>query len=91
MWAKKGKLDGKYVCKLKLFGSVASPSSPRIRDVAEMILVMHKEKNGLSGQGSDISIEEYEAWTKSGWEIDAVRDRRHPAPFPLEIRGVLTI
>jgi len=52
-----------------------------------MILVMDKETRQLSGHkhNSDISIEEYDAWTKNVWEIDTVSDRRHPAPFPYEL------
>ena len=84
VWLKKRR-DGEFCCKQKLFGLVASPSTPHIRGVAEMILVMYKERKRLVGHGADISVEEYSAWTKNVWEIDTESDRRHPAPFPVEI------
>jgi len=87
VWAKKRRSDNKFVCKQRLFGSVSSPSNPHIRDVCEMILVMDKGKRRLTGYGkdADITIEEYDTWTKNIWEFDTESDRRHPAPFPYEL------
>lgn len=52
-----------------------------------MIVVVDKQSRRLSGErhNSDISVEEYDAWTKPVWEFDIVSDRRHPAPFPYEL------
>ena len=47
--------------------------------------MLDKESRRLSGQESDITLEEYEAWTQNVWECDTVSDRRHPAPFPPEL------
>lgn len=84
VWVKKRE-DGKLVCNPQLFGSVASPSNPHIRGVAEMILVLNKESRRLSGEESDITVKEYDEWTKNVWEINTEGDRRHPAPFPPEL------
>jgi site-specific DNA-methyltransferase (adenine-specific) len=86
VWAKNKNRDGYNLCK-KLFGSVGSPSNPHMRSISEMIVVVDKETRRLSGDSkdSDISIDEYEAWTKNIWEMNTVSDRRHPAPFPIEL------
>jgi site-specific DNA-methyltransferase (adenine-specific) len=87
VWVKKKHQDNDFVCKQKLFGSVASPSSPHLRSVCEIILIMDKESRRLPGrrQNSDISLPEYEAWTRNVWELDTEGDRRHPTPFPYEL------
>lgn len=87
VWVKKQKSNNHFICKRKLFGSIASPSNPHIRTVAELILVMKKESRRLSGDSkkADITREEYAAWTKNVWEIETELDRRHPAPFPYEL------
>jgi site-specific DNA-methyltransferase (adenine-specific) len=87
VWVKKRHQDNDFVCKQRLFGSVASPSCPHLRSVCEIILIVDKEIRSLPGrrQDSDLTVPEYEAWTKNVWELDTEGDRRHPAPFPFEL------
>lgn len=87
VWSKKRESDNGFVCKPKLFGSVASPKNPFIRSLCEMIIVMSKESKQLKGMRNraDITLQEYTKWTKNVWEFDTEGDRRHPAPFPCEL------
>jgi site-specific DNA-methyltransferase (adenine-specific) len=85
VWVKRRRSDNDFVCQQKLFGSIRNPSNPYLRSVCEMILVLDKQSRRLSGHGYDITLEEYEAWTKNVWEFDTEGDRRHPAPFPFEL------
>lgn len=70
------------------WGSWMSASAPCVTAPAEMILVMHKGRWKRSEKGeSDITREEFMAWTLGVWTFNGENAKRagHPAPFPLEL------
>lgn len=69
------------------WGSWCSPSNPTLRDVHEYILVFCKGAYRLPSVGSDLTPDEFTAWTKSIWEFPTESAKRigHPAPFPVEL------
>lgn len=70
------------------WGSWRSPSNPTLRDVHEYILVFSKDDWKKQHKGeSDLTSEEFVAYTKSIWEFPTASAKKvgHPAPFPLEL------
>jgi site-specific DNA-methyltransferase (adenine-specific) len=71
------------------WGSWLSASAPYVIAPVEMIAVLYKnswKKTGGSKK-SDISKEEFMAWTNGVWNFSGESKKRigHPAPFPLEL------
>ena len=70
------------------WGSWCSPSNPTLRDLHEYIMVFTKGdwKMGHKGE-TDLTSEEFVAYTKSVWEFPTVSAKKvgHPAPFPVEL------
>lgn len=76
------------------WGSWQSASNPTLRDVHEYILVFSKgeykrqlTKAEKETKHDTISRDDFMAWTKSIWTMNAESARRigHPAPFPEEL------
>jgi site-specific DNA-methyltransferase (adenine-specific) len=71
------------------WGSWKSPGSPYLRDIAEYIIVVEKEKSILEGDKSkiDITKEEFLMFTNNVWFILPTSERMsgHPAAFPEEL------
>lgn len=71
------------------WGSWLSAANPILRDVHEYILIFSKgDYNRIStGKSNTITKEQFMAWTKSIWTMNAESARRigHPAPFPEEL------
>lgn len=67
------------------WGSWLSPSCPYMRCYAEAILVCHKLSRFYGKRESDITKEEFLAYTKNVWFFPAESNRLHPAPFPEEL------
>ena len=71
------------------WGSWQSASNPTLRDVHEYILVFSKGsyKRNKGEKLNTINREEFMAWTKSIWTMQAESAKRigHPAPFPEEL------
>jgi site-specific DNA-methyltransferase (adenine-specific) len=71
------------------WGSWLSASNPVLRDVHEYILVFSKEgfRRPKGDRENTIQKEDFLAWTKSVWQMQAVQARQigHPAPFPIEL------
>lgn len=71
------------------WGSWLSASSPYVIAPVELILVLYKKQwKKINRQGkSDITKEEFMAWTNGLWEFNGESKKRigHPAPFPLEL------
>ncbi|MCB5234445.1 MAG: site-specific DNA-methyltransferase [Candidatus Cloacimonetes bacterium] len=71
------------------WGSWMSASNPTLRDIHEYILVFSKGDFSRKRKAKEntISKEDFMAWTKSIWTMNAESARRigHPAPFPIEL------
>jgi len=71
------------------WGSWLSASAPYIIAPVEMILVLYKEqwKKTNGTRQSDITKEEFLAWTNGVWSFNGESKKRigHPAPFPVEL------
>jgi len=71
------------------WGSWQSAANPILRDIHEYILVFSKGdyKREKGKKENTISKEQFMAWTKSIWTMNAESARRigHPAPFPEEL------
>lgn len=71
------------------WGSWASASAPYIISPVECIVVMYKEEWRKRRKGvSDITREEFIAWTNGVWNFSGENRRKrigHPAPFPIEL------
>jgi site-specific DNA-methyltransferase (adenine-specific) len=71
------------------WGSWKSASAPCVISPVELLLVFYKEQWKKTGGSltSDISREEFMAWTNGLWTIAPERKSRigHPAPFPREL------
>ena len=71
------------------WGSWASASAPYVIAPVELIVVLYKEtwKKTSGSRRSDITKEEFMAWTNGLWTFSGERKTRigHPAPFPVEL------
>ncbi len=71
------------------WGSWASASAPYVIAPVELIVVLYKEswKKTSGSRQSDITKEEFMAWTNGLWTFSGERKSRigHPAPFPVEL------
>lgn len=71
------------------WGSWLSASAPYVIAPVELIVVLYKDSwKKTSGSGeSDITREEFMAWTNGLWTFNGEKKSRigHPAPFPVEL------
>lgn len=71
------------------WGSWMSASAPFVIAPVELIVVLYKNswKKRLGSKKSDISREEFMAWTNGMWTFNGESKKRigHPAPFPREL------
>jgi site-specific DNA-methyltransferase (adenine-specific) len=70
------------------WGSFCSARAPYVIAPVETIVVLYKGKWHRPRQGvSDVSREEFIAWTNGLWSFNGESRKRvgHPAPFPLEL------
>ena len=68
------------------WGSWLSPSNPYCRSFSEFIIVAHKEEDTLQHKGeTDLTKDEFLRWTKNVWFFPSEQNRKHPAPYPLEL------
>ena len=70
------------------WGSWKSPSNPRISPPFEMIINFHKISPKILEKGeTDLTKEEFVAWTNGLWVMapESAKKRNHPAPFPEEL------
>ena len=72
------------------WGSWMSASAPYVIAPVEVIVVMYKErwkKDNIQKRESDITKEEFMAWTNGVWTFNGESKKRigHPAPFPREL------
>ena len=79
----KGKVNGSLAK-----GSYKSASAPNVISPVELIIVLYKNSwKKLSKGKSDISEDEFKAWTDGNWCFPGERRKKdgHPAPFPEEL------
>lgn len=71
------------------WGSWLSASAPYVIAPVELIVVLYKEswKKTSGSRISDISRDEFMAWTNGLWTFNGERKTKigHPAPFPIEL------
>jgi len=70
------------------WGSWCSASNPVLRAVAEPVFIASKLTHRRSPGVSDLTSEEFKAWTRNVWTIPAEtaeRDLDHPCKFPTEL------
>ena len=70
------------------WGSWLSASAPYVIAPVELILVLYRDSWKKLEKGiSDISREEFMAWTNGLWTFNGESKKRigHPAPFPIEL------
>ncbi|MWV61605.1 site-specific DNA-methyltransferase [Helicobacter saguini] len=70
------------------WGSWMSASAPYVIAPVELILVLYKDKWKKDSKGtSDITKNEFMAWTNGVWSFNGESKKRvgHPAPFPREL------
>jgi site-specific DNA-methyltransferase (adenine-specific) len=71
------------------WGSWLSASAPYVIAPVELIVILYKKswKKTSGSRESDISREEFMAWTNGLWTFNGERKTRigHPAPFPVEL------
>ena len=71
------------------WGSWMSASAPYVIAPVELIVVLYKErwKKTSGSRESDITRDEFMAWTNGLWTFNGESAKRvgHPAPFPLEL------
>lgn len=84
-WIKmpRGEIPGKSTS----WGSWLSPSCPYCRDAMEYIIVMDKETHKRTDKKgkNDITRDEFLKFSSNCWYIKPETNRKHPAPFPLEL------
>ena len=71
------------------WGSWMSASAPYVIAPVELIVILYKDswKKQLGSKESDISRDEFMAWTNGLWTFNGESKKRvgHPAPFPREL------
>jgi site-specific DNA-methyltransferase (adenine-specific) len=71
------------------WGSWVSASAPYVIAPVELIVVLYKHswKKTSGSRQSDITREEFMAWTNGLWTFNGERRKKtgHPAPFPVEL------
>jgi len=67
------------------WGSWLSPVSPHIRPITEFILIAKKEGKYKKQNSTNVTADEFKTFTTSAWFIPPVSDKKHPAPFPVEL------
>ena len=71
------------------WGSWMSASAPFVIAPVELIVILYKDswKKELGSKQSDISRDEFMAWTNGLWTFNGESKKRvgHPAPFPREL------
>lgn len=68
------------------WGSWMSPTSPTVRPITELILVVKKQGKYLSNNTEvTITTEEFKASTISAWFIQGASSKYHPATMPPEL------
>lgn len=71
------------------WGSWLSASAPSVIAPVELIVILYKNswKKQLGSRKSDISRDEFMAWTNGLWTFNGESKKRvgHPAPFPREL------
>jgi len=71
------------------WGSWVSASAPYVIAPVELIIVLYKDswKKTSGSQKSDITRDEFMAWTNGLWTFNGERKTKigHPAPFPVEL------
>ncbi len=71
------------------WGSWLSASAPFVIAPVEVIVVLYKNKwkRSKRGKESDITRDEFMAWTNGVWSFSGESKKRvgHPAPFPIEL------
>lgn len=71
------------------WGSWLSASAPYVIAPVEMVIVLYKDKwdRSSAGRKSDISKEEFIAWTNGVWNFRGESKNKigHPTPFPVEL------
>jgi len=71
------------------WGSWASASAPYVIAPVELIVVLYKDswKKTSGSRESDITKEEFMAWTNGLWTFNGESKKKvgHPAPFPVEL------
>ena len=74
---------------LTCWGSYCSPSSPKLRNKFETILIFSKQEHNLpniNNVEADITPEEFKAWTNNVWNIHPINTiTPHPAAYVEEI------
>jgi site-specific DNA-methyltransferase (adenine-specific) len=71
------------------WGSWMNPSAPFVIAPVELVVVLYKGtwKKPASSKKSDITLDEFMAWTNGLWTFSGESKKKvgHPAPFPLEL------
>ncbi|MEZ5671404.1 MAG: hypothetical protein R3E08_03095 [Thiotrichaceae bacterium] len=71
------------------WGSWLSASAPHVIAPVELIIVLYKDswKKSRGSKISDITKDEFMAWTNGVWTFNGESKKRigHPAPFPREL------
>lgn len=68
------------------WGTFASARNPVLRATVEPIFIASKGTHAREPGVSDLTSEEYKAWCRNAWFIEAGHgDGSHPATFPLEL------
>lgn len=77
------------VSKRTAWGSWKSASAPEVTAPVELIIVFYKKqwKKESGSKESDITRDEFIAWTNGLWSFGGESKKRigHPAPFPIEL------
>lgn len=78
--------DEATISKRTAWGSWLSASAPYINSPYEGILILYKGEWKREDQGkSTISREDFMEATSGSWKMQPVKDRSHPAPFPVKL------
>jgi modification methylase len=86
-WLKSTGDDNAGVTQSTAWGTFGSAMNPVLRACSEPVLIASKGTHSRAPGQSDISAEEFKAWTRNAWAIGNPVDRfmDHPAVFPLEL------